>query len=174
MQKEDIVQALEEKHQTLLNWLENHDDDKWEVGPKDQWTAGQQALHLLQSISTLNNALTIPKFVLKFKFGKANRDVRDYQTVVNRYHERLKEVNGATFGPSRNMKIPKLKEKPYLLDRIQVENKKLQYKTNKWDDKQLDSYVLPHPLMGKMPIREIIMWTAYHVEHHTKTLQIHY
>ena len=174
MQKDDIVLALEEKHQILLKWLENHDEDKWEVGPEGKWTTGQQALHLLQSISTLNNALSFPKLVLKFKFGKANRDVRDYQTVVNRYHERLKEVNGNTFGPSRNMKVPKLKEKSYLLDRIQVENKKLQYKTNKWNDKHLDSYVLPHPLMGKMPIRELIMWTAYHVEHHTKTLQDHY
>ena len=174
MQKDGIVLALEEKHQTLLKWLENHGDDKWEVGPEGKWTTGQHAHHLLQSISILNNALSLPKFILKIKFGKANRGVRDYQTVVNRYHERLKEVNGVTFGPSRNMKVSKLKEKTYLLDRLQVENKKLQYKTNKWNDKQLDSYVLPHPLMGKMPVRELIMWTAYHVEHHTKTLKDHY
>ncbi|MBT8393920.1 MAG: DinB family protein [Bacteroidia bacterium] len=173
MHKDGIVQALEEKHKVLLNWLENH-DDKWESGPEGKWTAGQQALHLLQSIKMLNNALTLPKFILKFKFGKANRPIRDYRTVVNRYHERLKEANGATFGPSINMRLPKLKEKSYLIDRLQVENKKLQYKTNKWSDKQLDSYVLPHPLMGKMPVRELIMWTAYHVEHHTKTLQDQY
>ena len=174
MHKDDIILKLEEKHQTLLNWLKNQEEDKWELGPENKWTTGQQALHLLQSIKTLNNALSLPKFFLKYRFGKSNRDVRDYDTIVNRYHERLEDVQGRTFGPSQNMKIPKLNEKRYLLDRLQIENKKLQYKTNKWTDKQLDSYILPHPLMGKMPVREIILWTAYHVEHHTNTLMKSY
>ncbi len=174
MQKNEIILKLEEKHQTLLNWLAQQEEDKWEVGPENKWTTGQQALHLLQSIKTLNNALSLPKFILKFKFGKSNREVRDYDTVANRYNERLKDVQGRTFGPSQNMKVPKIKEKSYLIDRLQTENKKLQYKTDKWTDKQLDNYILPHPLMGKMPVREIIMWTAYHVEHHTNTLKENY
>ncbi len=174
MQKDDIILKLEEKHQTLLNWLEQQEEDKWEVGPENKWTTGQQVLHLLQSVKTLNNALSLPKFILKFKFGKSNREVRDYDTVANRYNERLKDVQGRTFGPSQNMKVPKIKEKSYLIDRLQTENKKLQYKTDKWTDKQLDNYILPHPLMGKMPVREIIMWTAYHVEHHTNTLKENY
>lgn len=174
MHKDDIILKLEEKHQTLLNWLDHQEEDKWELGPENKWTTGQQALHLLQSIKTLNNALSLPKLILKYRFGKSNRDVRDYDAVVNRYNERLKDVNGRTFGPSQNMKIPKLREKQYLIDRIQIENKKLQYKTRKWSDEQLDNYILPHPLMGKMPVREIIMWTAYHVEHHTNTLKNNY
>ena len=174
MLKDDIILKLEEKHHILLNWLEQQEADKWEVGPKNKWTTGQQALHLLQSIKTLNNALSLPKFILKYRFGKSNREVRGYDAVAKRYNERLKSVNGRTFGPSQNMRIPKLNEKQYLIDRLQTENKKLQYKTRKWSDKQLDTYILPHPLMGKMPVREIIMWTAYHVEHHTNTLKENY
>jgi len=175
MQKDDIVLKLEEKHQTLFNFLENHDIDKWQEGPEGKWTAGQQALHLLQSIKPLNDALSMPKFILKYKFGKANREVRDYDAIVKRYEERLLDVQGKTFKGSRNMKVPTQNEKEYILNRLRVENKKLQYKTLKrWSDKQLDSYILPHPLMGKMPVREIIMWTAHHVEHHTKILQEKY
>ena len=55
------------------------------------------------------------------------------------------------------MKIPSVNDKHYILNRLQTENKKLQYKTNKLSDKQLDKLILPHPLMGKMPIREMIM-----------------
>ena len=116
----------------------------------------------------------MPKFLLRYKFGKSNRAVREYQTVVNRYQERLKDVEGRTFGPSQNMKIPAISEKQYILDRLQVESKKLQYKTRKISDKNLDTLILPHPLMGKMPIREIIMWTAHHIEHHTNTLKEKY
>ncbi len=175
MTKDEITELLQEKHQTLLDWLESHDDEKWEIGPESKWTTGQQALHLLQSIKPLNDALSMPKFLLKYKFGKANRAVRDFNAIVKRYQERLSEVpEGLTFGPSRNMKVPKLKDKPYILNRLQVENKKLQYKTQKWKDKDLNNFILPHPLMGKMPVREIVMWTAYHIEHHTKQLQEKY
>ena len=175
MHKDEIVDKLEEKHQILINWLESHDSDKWLEGPEGKWTAGQQALHLLQSIKPLNDALSMPKFILRYKFGKANRDVRDYDAIVKRYKERLVDAQGKTYKGSQNMKIPTVKEKKYILNRLQVENKKLQYKTQKrWSDKQLNTYILPHPLMGKMPVREIIMWTAYHVEHHTKILQKNY
>jgi len=170
MDKNAIADLLEEKRQALFDWLDNQDDETWESGPQGKWTTGQQILHLLQSIKPLNNALSMPKFVLLYKYGKANRPVREYDTVVKRYQERLKKSHGGTFAPSRNMKIPSIKEKQYLLNRLQVENKKLQYKTRKISDKNLDTVILPHPLMGKMIVREIIMWTAYHIEHHTKQL----
>ena len=64
-----------------------------------------------------------------------------------------------------------LADKHYIVNRLQTENKKLQYKTKKISDKNLDNVILPHPLMGKMPVRELIMWTAYHVEHHLNTLK---
>lgn len=174
MDKNEITSLLESKHQTLFNWLEQQDSKRWEIGPEGKWTTGQHVLHLLQSIKPLNTALSLPKFILKYKFGKANRAVRNYETIAKRYHERLKEVKGITFKGSRNMKVPKLKDKAYIINRLNTECKKLQYKTKKWKDNDLDNLILPHPLLGKMPVREIIMWTAYHVEHHTKTLQERY
>lgn len=174
MDKESIANLLEEKNQALLEWLEQQDPEKWQKGPEGKWTTGQQALHLLQSIKPLNDALSMPKFLLRYKFGKANREVRSYETIIQRYQERLKDAQGRTFKGSQNMKVPTLKDKKYILSRLQVENKKLQYKTKKISNKNLDTLILPHPLMGKMPIREIIMWTAHHIEHHTKTLQEKY
>jgi len=175
MHKDDIITKLEEAHQDLHTWLANPEhQEKWITGPEGKWTTGQQALHLLQSIKPLNDALSMPKFLLKFKFGKANREVRDFETVVSRYNERLKDAQGKTYKGSRNMKVPKESDKDYILNRLQIENKKLQAKTLRWKDKDLDTYILPHPLMGKMPVREIIMWTAHHVNHHTQTLKEKY
>jgi len=174
MDKETIANLLDEKHQTLFNWLEQHDDDLWETGPDGKWTTGQHTKHLLESIKPLNTALSLPKFVLKFKFGKANRSVRDYDTIVNRYLERLEEAKGAFTPFLKSNKIPQVKDKDYFINRLKTESKKLQYKTKKWSDNDLDTYILPHPLMGKMPIRELLMWTSYHVEHHTNTLKEKY
>lgn len=174
MNKDDIVNLLDEKHKILLEWLEQHDDELWQSGPENKWTTGQQALHLLQSIIPVNNALSMPKFIIRFKFGKTNREVRDYDTVISRYLEKLKNAGEMVSPYSRKLKTPPLSDKKYILSRLQMENKKLQYKTRKLTDKHLDELVLPHPLMGKMPVREIIMWTAYHTEHHTKQLMNNY
>lgn len=174
MNKETIAELLDEKHQTLSNWLNKQDSELWETGPEGKWTTGQHVLHLLQSIKPLNTVLSLPKFILKFKFGTSNRVVRDYDTVKNQYLQRLEEAKGITFKGSQNMKIPSIKDKQYIINRLLVENKKLQYKTKKWSDKDLDNYILPHPLMGKMPIRELLMWTACHIEHHTNTLKEKY
>jgi hypothetical protein len=174
MDKDHIATLLDDKYNTLISWLENQNDDQWETGPEGKWTTSQQALHLLQSVKMLNNAVSMPKFMLKYKFGKANRDVRDYETVCKRYDERLVNAKGKTFKGFENKKVPKLKDKPYFLKRLQIEQKKLQAKTLRWKDNDLDTFIIPHPLMGKMPVREIIMWSAYHVEHHTKTLQNNY
>ena len=174
MHKDALVQLLEEKHAVLLDWLEQQDKDHWESGPENKWTTGQVALHLLQSIKPLNDAMSMPKFLLRYRFGKANREVREYDTIVKRYHEKLKEATGRVSPFSRPMKPVPFSDKNYILTRLQMENKKLQYKTQKWKDKHLNMYVLPHPLLGKMPVRELVMWTAYHVEHHTKQLQSSY
>lgn len=172
MHKETISQQLDEAHKNLLNWLQaNENIEKWETGPEGKWTTGQHALHLLQSIKPLNDALSLPKFILTFKFGKANREVRDYNTIVNRYNERLLNAQGKTYKGSKNMNVPTEKDKHYILNRLQIESKKLQTKTLRWKDKDLDTHILPHPLMGKMPVREMLMWTAHHVKHHTQTLK---
>lgn len=174
MDKEAIADLIDAKHSELISWFEQQPSEHWTQGPEGKWTQGQQALHLLQSIKPLNDALSLPKYILRFKFGKANRPVRDYNAIVKRYQERLEDAKGKTFKGSQNMKVPTIADKKYILNRLQTESKKLQYKTKKISDKNLDTVILPHPLMGKMPVREIIMWTAHHVEHHTRILKEKY
>ncbi|OBX26944.1 hypothetical protein LX77_00747 [Gelidibacter algens] len=174
MHKDEIADLLEEKYHTLINWLEGQDHEKWTQGPNGEWTTGQQALYLLQSIIPLNNALSMPKFLLRYRFGKTNRKARDYDTIVRLYLEHLKDAEGNTFKGSRKMKTSTLEDKTYILTRLQVESKKLQYKARKITDENLDTLLLPHPFMGKISIREILMCNAYHVEYRTKTLTENY
>jgi uncharacterized damage-inducible protein DinB len=36
----------------------------------------------------------------------------------------------------------------------------------KWTDPQLDQYIAPHPLLGKITLRELAFFTIYHTQHH--------
>jgi len=174
MNKKDIVEILEQKHQNLFDWLLSSGDENWEKGPVDRWTSGQHVLHLFDSMVLLNKALKYPKFLLRYKFGTSNRPSRTYDEVAKRYEERLSENQERARNFNRDLKKPALKERKRLIDSLQIQNKKLQYKTSKLKDKHLDTLLLPHPLMGKMTLREIIMWTAHHTDHHVEILKKDY
>ncbi len=171
MNKEAIVDLLEEKHQQLFDWLKNQPEGYFNKGPEGKWTAGQHIEHLVDSIKQVNLALSLPFFVLKYKFEESNREVRTYNEVVKRYLEKLVTNQEKVEKFNINIKTPSEKRMKQLFSTLEIQNKKLQYKTKKWKDEKLDNLIFPHPLMGKMPIREIIMWTAYHTEHHTKILE---
>ena len=66
MEKKEIINSLENKHQDLFNWLENQPDDKWVQGPNEKWTLGQHVLHLTNSLKLINHAMSFPSFILKY------------------------------------------------------------------------------------------------------------
>jgi hypothetical protein len=174
MEKKEIVDILEAKHQDLFDWLETISDEQWVQGPQDRWTAGQHILHLADSAQLLNKALGYPKFLIKYKFGTSNRPSGDYKEVAKRYEERLAESQEKAAKYNIDLKVPTVNDRKHLKQKLQILNKKLQYKTNKLKDKHLDTLLLPHPLMGRMTLREIIMWTAHHTEHHVEILKKDY
>jgi hypothetical protein len=171
MNREQIAVLIDNSYSEFISFVSSSDKDMWLFAPNHKWTTGQHTLHLLESTKPLNFALSLPGFLLKWKYGTSNRTSRSYEEVVERYQERLADNQGAVFKASQNMEVPVFNEKSYLLNRLQVEYKKLQYKTLHIPEVSLDTYVLPHPLMGKMPVRELIMWSAYHANHHLKTVE---
>ena len=86
----------------------------------------------------------------------------------------LKNIKKNYLKIKRKLKKPLLKDRNRLLTRLQIQSKKLQYKIARISDVNLDTLVLAHPLMGKMTIKEIIMWTVYHTQQHTESLQKNY
>jgi len=71
---------------------------------------------LVNSIKLLNNALSYPKFILKYKFGVSNREARTYEVVSAKYHEKLIKHQDLSKAFNKNLKTPTLSErKKYLL-----------------------------------------------------------
>jgi len=38
----------------------------------------------------------------------------------------------------------------------------------RWDEAALDRYQLPHPILGKLTVREMLYFTLYHLGHHAQ------
>ena len=174
MTKSEIIDALEEKHQELYDWLESQPDENWVAGPEGKWTTGEHIVHLTQSENALLKGFMAPKFLLKSQFGTNNRENRSYEQVVQKYRSKLAENEGVVADISKNMPDMTPDDKSGYIAKLDKEKTKLIKKFQKWSDKDLDTYLMPHPLMGRMTVREVVMWTAYHVEHHLENLKANY
>lgn len=176
MDKAQISTLIQDEHKRLFEWLDNHDAEKWTQGPTDKWTTGQHVKHLVQSEKAFNKALKMPKFLIKYKFGVSNRDTRSYDQLVAKYQGKL--IHAANTNTviqfSQNMSVPKSSERKDLIRNLEAEKDFLLKKLSKWKESDLDIYIVPHPLLGRMPFREMFMFMGYHTYHHYNILQEKY
>jgi hypothetical protein len=173
MTSEQITQRLANQTTELKHFFSGQSPIFWEFRPSnDKWTAGQHVIHLVQSTQPLLKALKLPIFLLKWRFGKSNRPSRTYDEVVKRYQEKLAAAGPGVVGPfSRNMPQSNSVEIDIWFDQLERLTQKINQKTSQLSNTQLDTVLLPHPLMGKMTLREMLMWNTYHTKHHLEVLQ---
>ena len=164
MNKSEVIQALETNYGKFIKYVNELTLDEYEFCPMGKWSAGQQTEHLIKSTSPLNRALSIPKFILSLKFGKANRASKSYEGLVAKYKLKLENQGKA---PERyTPKVIKGTQREKLSSHLDQNIKTLCAHINNWTEKDLDKYILPHPLLGKVTIREILYFTIYHAQHH--------
>lgn len=166
MNKQLIKNALYDSHESFINYLDSLQKEDFLVSKKDKWTAGQQLEHILLGVNPVRLALSLPKTILKLIWGTANRKSRSYDELVSKYISKLESGAKAT-----GRFIPKtvdLEKGKRLMKKLKKEVNRLCFNMDRFSEEDLDFYVLPHPLLGKLTIREMLYFTIYHVNHHEK------
>ena len=164
MKKEELSALLQHNHAQFIKLTEQLTDADFCFAPNGKWSAGQQLDHLVKSVSPVNMAMGLPKFIPKLLFGAANRPSKSYEGLVEKYTLKLKEGGRATgrFVP-REVVAAQTED---LVKQLSLLVKKLCIKTERQTEEGLDTFILPHPLLGKLTFREMLFFTAYHAEHH--------
>ncbi len=165
----EILPLLLQAHVDYIADIRQLDAAQFESAPEGKWSPGEQTDHLLTSIKLMVPAFKLPKLVLRQRFGKANRPSRSYDDLVARYQEKLK-LGGKSperFAPAKIT----VADRDALLEKLEKTAEKLVKLVGKWSEADLDAYILPHPLLGKVTIREMMMFTVYHVGHHRNIVQ---
>ncbi len=171
MKREEIAEKLKASYKRYTDYVQELTPDEFEFEPKGKWSAGQQTLHLIKSTKPLLNGLGLPKFIIKSKFRKANRPSRSYDELVARYKERLEQGGKAT-GPYVPGKVA-AKDQEKLSAELTDIISKMSKKIEKWSEEQLDEFVLPHPLLGKVTTREMLYFTIHHAGHHQLLIKLY-
>ncbi len=164
-----IIKELVENHLNFSNYIVSLSLGTYEFSYQEKWNAGQHLDHIIKSVAVLTKAFAVPKFILKSKFGVANRASRTPDALIERYLEKLKTAapTPSRFQPD-NINFTK-KEKA--IKKLQKQVDKLCKRAMKFSEEDLDVYILPHPLLGKLTLRELLHFTSYHVKHHHELIE---
>jgi hypothetical protein len=168
MNKEDIIRQLKERHEIFVDTIDALTEVDFLFAPPEKWNAGQQLDHVYRSVATLFLATRIPKPAMKVIVGKATRPSRSYDELVERYSQKL---SGG--GKAKGRFIPSTisyTEKKKLIEKVRSVVEKLSNRINQFSEKDLDEMILPHPLLGKLTMREMMFFTIYHVQHHQRLM----
>jgi hypothetical protein len=169
MQKEKIAELLQNNHAKFIQQLQGLSDADLCYAPAGKWTAAQQLAHIVKSVSPVNMAMGIPAFILKWRFGVANRPSKTNEGLIEKYTVKLKEGGRAS---GRFVPEPvSADQKEKLLHKLSGLVNSLCRRTENYSERALDKYILPHPLLGKLTMREMLYFTAYHVEHHRQLVE---
>jgi DinB superfamily len=171
-EKTTIAAALRLEMEAMKNpFLDKKYPENWQILPPSagKWTPLQQLDHLVLSVIAVNKALKwVPKFVIRYKYGVPNRVGRTYDELTARYDEKIKTKNLVNNPYSSG--IITLDQREKLLQHFETEHVTFIRLFSKWSEKDLDAYLFPHPLLGKITVRELLFFMVHHVGHHRKLM----
>jgi len=165
---EDILAAVEDLRVHGLTFWRDFTPDKFAAPIGDAWSPADNIRHLIKSTLPVTKAFKLPALVLRTLFGTAKEASLSYSDLVSRYKAILDA--GGTAGRF----APRMVSAPTDIEQWQVKLisvcsdslSDLSRAASRWSEAELDRYRLPHPLLGKITLREMLFFTHYDFSHH--------
>ena len=162
--KFEVLEKLKESNQQVINWFNEILAEQFFRREGEVWSASDNLDHLIKSHKPIAKALKLPLFTLKAMFGSPDQPSRSYEAVCEVYREYLAKgavASGRYLPDQQNPENPE-NVKADLLSQFSKASGDLVTAAQTWSEEELDGYLLPHPLLGKLTIREMLFFTIYH------------
>ncbi|HUR09802.1 MAG TPA: DinB family protein [Flavitalea sp.] len=135
-----------------------------------KWTIAQHVQHLVISTKTATAAYAIPKFFIRLIGGRPGRSSQTFDELTEKYQMKL-NAGGKASGRYVPANISRSSGKEVLQSWKLAASHYLHVVDRKWTDNKLDSYQVPHPLLGRITLRELCYFTLFHTAHHLKGIK---
>jgi len=165
MNKQELIKTFSDNHYTAIAYIQLLPDSHFSFSYNQKWTAGQQLKHILLTLLPFPKILQSKDFIFQ-KFGTLQRTIWDYDTVRNNYLKTSRQAP-SQFLPEEI--VPAQKEQ--LIMQTEEVLTRIDQLFALYNEEELDSLVLPHPLLGKLSIREMFYLMSYHPIHHLNQIK---
>ena len=163
MNRDQISKSVQDAQAEDVAYFGAFDTDAFFQKLGTAWSPAETVRHLIKSIRAVAKALAMPRLVLRLMFGWPRRPSVTYDALRTRYLALLAAGGKAgRFGPSPQTDA----DMPTIMNRLALANGDLVAAIGRWKERDLDRYQLPHPLLGKLTVREMLFFTVYHQHHH--------
>lgn len=163
MDKAELQTKLTEVHYVFLDFISSLTDEQLHRSQPGKWNASVQMQHVFLCLRPIHLALSLPAFLPRLLFGFAKRQCRSYDALVADYQLKLQQG-----GKSPSIYVP-----DHEVGAIDWQARKLRKlvdqvskKISRYTESELDEIRVPHPLLGKITLRELLYFAIYHVQHH--------
>lgn len=162
--KTKLIAELKDSNQRVTNWFTEIPAENFFLRQGEIWSESDNVDHLIKSHKPIAKALKLPKFTLHAMFGKPEKASRPYEEICKIYRDEIAKGAQASgrYLPKQENSENAEEKKMELLEQFSKASADLVSVAEKWTESELDSYLLPHPLIGKLTIREILFFTIYH------------
>lgn len=165
----EIISALERLQSESECFLETLPTTVFFQPQGEKWSPADQVRHLQKSTAPLVLALGLPRSTL-LVFGRSGRPSRGFAELRDQYRQKL--AAGATagvFAPSKQVLPDDLEaQRSTIMRAWSTTTQAMCDRLKDWDEVALDQYGLPHPILGRLTVREMMLFTVYHNTHHLR------
>lgn len=156
--------------QKLTDYSHQFSDEIFFAPFGEKWSMGENVGHLILTNGAITKTLSYPKEKLTERFGQSNRPSMKGPVIIETYLNQLKKTPiKAPAGYTPDNKIETSKEA--ILKSWADVNLAFHHNLKNWTEADLDNCQVPHPLLGNMNVRELVLFSVYHVEHHLKAME---
>lgn len=136
------------------------------------WSPADNLRHLTKSTRPVAQSLRLPGIAFLAFFGAADQPSLSYAELRERYQAVL--AGGASAGrfAPRPAAVPQnvVAWQRQLVEDCATAIGALGRAASRWNEADLDRYRMPHPLLGKLTLREMLFFTHYHFTHHQQNV----
>lgn len=162
--KREIINQINTQYSKFIKYLQDLDEEEFEFRHEEKWSAREQLEHIIMCIKPLVKVYGMQKKVIKENFGSTNLSNKSYQGVMDEYLEKLNTGGKAPqqYVPGNNKK----EERNELIEMLTSLIEELNFNVNTCEETELETLLVPHPLLGKITLKEMLYNAIYHVQHH--------
>ena len=166
--KESIQNGIREAYDGLINEIDKIKTDRFYLQSDGKWSVAENLQHLILSTKPIIKCLNAPREFLK-TFGVPNRAGRAIQEIKNKYEGALAKAGNVSV-PNFTPRSEDIKDMDALKKQWLSLKDQLIEAVGNWEENEFDEYIIPHPLLGKMTVREMLLFTILHTYHHQKAI----
>ena len=162
-----IVEALEAAHEEAVVYWARFETSRFFAAMGAHWSAADHVRHLTRSMASILPVLRIPRLALRVAFGAPTEPPRSIEQIRSSYVAALAAGGTAgRFAPSPEKATRDQVRRDKIMDTHSETLRGLTQAMERWSEAELDAYRLPHPLLGRLSVREMMFFTLLHNRHH--------